>query len=159
MFARAPPRLPSFLLHPPMKKKKKITGMLKLQRAPQHCGKPSPLSQPLNLFLSFVCLFFVCYFSAVQTTARGSDRVYFDDKKMASCVICVHSCFDPASRALAHDGLPFWHQPKFPWVKLKLIHFIFTHIFVSFKKKTLKIELTLAAFSNNKCQKNLLKSK
>lgn len=65
----------------PWKKKKKITGMLKLQRAPQHCGKPSPLSQPLNLFLSFVCLFFVCYFSAVQTTARGSDRVYFDDKK------------------------------------------------------------------------------
>lgn len=107
---RAPPRLPSFLLHPPMKKKEKITGMLKLQRALWHCGKPSPPSQPLNLLVSFiVCLFFVCYFSSVHTTAQGSDRVYFDDgKNMASCVICVHSCFCP-SRALAHDGLSFWH--------------------------------------------------
>lgn len=55
-----------------VKKGKKITGMLKLQRRLQHCGKPCPPSQ--HLLFSFN----VCFFLSACSAVRGSDRVYFN---------------------------------------------------------------------------------
>lgn len=64
-------------------------------------------------FAPFIHCLFVCFlFIFPQYTRLLGVQTGFilkKKKKMASCVICVHSCFDPASRALARDGLPFWH--------------------------------------------------
>lgn len=112
--------------------------MLKLQRGLQRCGKPCPHLSVCSARSLFVCFLFVFFLSACSTV-RGSGTVYFNvifflKKKnqtgKTSFVICMRSCFDPASGMMVQDVLPSLRQP--PGVQWKLIR-LFIHTFDSLK--------------------------
>lgn len=108
--------------------------MLKLQRGLQRCGKPCPHPSVCSARSLFVCFLFVFFLSACSTV-RGSG-IYFNvilkknQTGKTSFVICVRSCFDPASGTMVQDVLPSLRQP--PGVQWKLIR-LFIHTFDSLK--------------------------
>lgn len=130
--------------------------MLKLQRGLQRCGKPCPHLSVCSARSLFVCFLFVFFLSACSTV-RGSGTVYFNvifkkkkpNRKNFLCNLRAQlfwpsqwddgsgcsAIFASASRSSVEANSSFY------------THFWFL------KNNKLKIELPLAAFGKNKCQR------